>query len=240
MEREHWGCNHVSQRINEQIGTLSAIESERHFFAVGLQMLRANFMPRPNNAALQERESRLDCVGVDVTLHVDSQAVPNRLVPSVFPKMLCGAPVGVEIVGVQNLDIFANILADVFFERATFYVCGMKESQIAAALTDADYVFLVIPPCVFSLAAIHAADECLVHFYFAVEHRPTCLDHRGADSVTEIPRRLVADSECSLNLASGHSLFRFAEQIRCSKPLLKRKMGVVEDRSGRYGELIAA
>ena len=82
----------MSQRINEQIGTLSAIESERHFFAVGLQMLRANFMPRPNNAALQERESRLDCVGVDVTLHVDSQAVPNRLVPSVFPKMLCGAP----------------------------------------------------------------------------------------------------------------------------------------------------
>ena len=47
----------MPQRVNEQIGTFPAIESEAHFFKVGCEMLCTNAMPRSHNAALQERES---------------------------------------------------------------------------------------------------------------------------------------------------------------------------------------
>ena len=36
----------MSQSVDRQIGILPAIESEGYFLAVGLEMLRADFMPR--------------------------------------------------------------------------------------------------------------------------------------------------------------------------------------------------
>jgi hypothetical protein len=53
LKSENRGRNHVPQRIDEKIGLLAAIESERHFFEVGRKILRADMVPRATNPALK-------------------------------------------------------------------------------------------------------------------------------------------------------------------------------------------
>jgi hypothetical protein len=108
----------MTQGINKQVGFVAAIEAERHFLAVGLQMLGAHAMPTADDAALEKRERRLNGVGVDVALGVDAELVADGLLPSVLAKMLRGAPIPKRIIGEQNVNVFADVLADVLFERA--------------------------------------------------------------------------------------------------------------------------
>lgn len=230
----------MTQGIQEQVGIFSAIEPEGHFFAVGLEMLCADFMPSSQDAALQKREGGFDSVGMNIALYVDVEFVPDGFVPSVLTEMLRGASVGVEVIGKENFDIFTDILADVLFERAAFHVRRMEKAQIPAALPDADYVLFVVPSGLFSFASIDAADKGFVHFDFAVQHRPLAFHHRGADSVTQVPSRFVADSKRPLNLTGAHALLCLAEQVGCREPLFQRQVSVIENRPSCYGELIAA
>src|SRR6266403_2999809 len=64
---ENRGSNHVTQSINEQIGTLPAIEAKFHLFKIGREMLCAESVPCPHDAALEKRERRLDSIGVNVS-----------------------------------------------------------------------------------------------------------------------------------------------------------------------------
>lgn len=231
----------MTQGINEQVGLVATIESESHFFAVGLQMLGAHPMPTADDTALEKRERGFNGVRVDVAFGVDTELVPDGLVPSVFPKMLSGATVPKRIIGEQNVHVFADVLADVLFERAGLRVFGVKESQIAAALTDADDDFLVVVFCSASLPPIFATNKCFVHFDFAVEHGLIHFHHRVTDAVAEIPRRFVAtESKRPLNLTGRHSLLRLAQKFGCQEPLRKWKMRIVEYGSDRHAKLILA
>ena len=66
------GLQKLKQRVAEQIGVLTVIEAEAHFVKVGLQMFRADAMPRSNNPALQQRKGRLYAVRVHVAVYVDA------------------------------------------------------------------------------------------------------------------------------------------------------------------------
>jgi hypothetical protein len=48
------GGSHMPQGVNKQIGTVAALEAKAHLVKVGLQMLRAHFMPRTDNAGVFE------------------------------------------------------------------------------------------------------------------------------------------------------------------------------------------
>lgn len=229
----------MPQRVNEQIGSLPAIESEAHFFAVGLEMLRADFMPSPNNAALEQGKGRFDCVGVDVTLHVDSELVHDGLVSLVLSQMPRSAAILPQVVRHQHVYIIADVLADVLFERAAFYVRCMKETKLTLPLADANYHFLV-DRSASALPVSTTANVGFVHLDCSIEHWLACFHHRRAYPVAQIPRCLVADSKRSLNLTSAHALLGFTEQVGRRKPLFEGQVGVVENRSGGHGELIAA
>ena len=45
---EHGRGNHMTQGVDKQIGSLATVEAERDFLQVGLQVLRADSMPRSN------------------------------------------------------------------------------------------------------------------------------------------------------------------------------------------------
>ncbi len=79
MKGKDWCRNHMTQGIQEQIGIFPAIESERHFFAVGLEMLRVYFVPRTHDPALQERECGFDGIRVHVALRVGAQLMPDPI-----------------------------------------------------------------------------------------------------------------------------------------------------------------
>ena len=128
----------MAQRINEQIRTLAAIESETHFFEVGREMLRADAMPRSHDAALKKRERGFDGVRVNVAHHVDAATVIDGLVLVSIPAFFMATVIGVEIVGHNHVHIFADILADVLCERSRLRIAGMEQSQIAIALADAE------------------------------------------------------------------------------------------------------
>ena len=228
----------MTQGIQEQSGLVTAIESERHLFAVGLKMLRAKSVPAAYDAALQERECRFDRIGVDVAFGVDAEFVPNRLVSAIFAEMLGRAPIGVEIVCEQDVYILTDILSDVLFERSRLRVCGMKEPKITAALTDADNDFFVIKSCALAFSPVLSANVGFVHLDLPGEHFLLALDHRGADAVAEIPCRLVAHAERTLNLAGRHSFLGFAQQERCEKPFRKRQVRVVKNCASGHSELV--
>jgi len=203
-------------------------------------MLRRNFVPRSHDAALEQRESGFDGIGVNVAHDVTSRAVIDGLVilASGFPH---GGDVRNVVIGENDFHIFADILADVLCERARLCIVRVEEPEIAVALADADDHFLVIILGDVAFAAHLAANIGSVHFYFAVEHRLIGLRHCVSDAVAEMPCGLVtANSERALNLAGGNSFLRFAEQVSSGEPLFKRKMSVVENRPGKNGELIAA
>jgi hypothetical protein len=67
LERQRVGSNHMTQSVNEQIGSLPAVKTELHFVQVGLQVFGANLVPGSHNAALQQRERTFHCISVYVS-----------------------------------------------------------------------------------------------------------------------------------------------------------------------------
>lgn len=233
----------MSQRIEEKIVILSAIESERHFVQVGGQMLGADLVPASCDAAFQERERRFDSVCVNVGSAPDVFFLPVVNFLMAVAEIPKSAPIGGQFIGDDYIHILRDILLNVFCERAHLGIFGMKEAQIAVALANTDDNFLVLtmtPAPIFSSAARFSADVGFVHLNCSVQHRTASFFHGRADAMTEIPSRLVAHAERALNLASGHSFFRFAEQKCGEKPLCERQMGVIENRARRDGELVVA
>lgn len=230
----------MAQRINEQIGSLPAIESEAHFFAVGLEMLRAHFMPSANDTALQQRECGFDCVSVSVAVRVNLERMPDRLVLVRESKSLCNSTIDSKVICEKHIHVLADILADVLFQCAALYVLSMKESQLAAALSDSDDRLFLGSASASIESATATANIGFVYFNLAVEHRLAGFYHRRTDSVAKEPSRLVADSKRALNLTGAHTLLGLTEQVGRSKPLIQRQVSVIENRSGSDGELIAA
>ena len=70
FKRQRVSSNHMAQSIDKQIGTLPAIKAESHLVQVGLQVLGADFVPRSNDAALEQRKCGFDSIRMNV--------VPNR------------------------------------------------------------------------------------------------------------------------------------------------------------------
>lgn len=223
----------MTQGIEKQIGTLPAIETEAHFFEVGRQMLCANPMPGSQYPALEQRESGLDSVCVNIAHYIHAGTMIDGLMvfdPSpLHCKRVCG-----EIVSHNHVHIGTDVFADILCQCPGLHVLGMKQAKLTVALANAnDNFFLRV-----ALAARLSAYIGFVHFDFAVEHRFIGLRHSVPDAMTEIPCCLVAHSDGPLNLASGHSLFRFTEQVCSEEPFRQREMGIVEHRAGCNRKLV--
>lgn len=201
-------------------------------------MLCADVMPRSANSALEQRECTLDCIGMGISDHIDFLGVVDRLMLfGVKPRLFNGGRVRRVVVGKDDLCVFANILADIFGERSGLYVLGMEQAEFTVTLVNSNHNFLVIRA---AGSVTSPTDIGFIHFNLSGELRLVCFDHCGANTVTEIPRRLVAHSDGSLNLAGRHPLFRFAKQCGSDEPLPKRQMRVVKNGSGCYAKLVVA
>lgn len=231
----------MAQRINEQVGMFTTIESKTHFFQVGREMLRADPMPRSHNAALQERKCVLDGVGVNLAVNIDLAAVIDGLVLLRWDaSAFHGVRIGHKIVGDNHVYIFAHVLTDELRNRSGLCVPSMKEAYIAVALPDANDCFLIILASLDSVTSDLSTNVRFVHFDHAIKHRLLCFAHRGPDSVAEIPCGFVsADPERALNLEGADTLLSFDQEKHGHEPSGQRQMRIVEDRARSDGELIA-
>ncbi len=227
----------MTQSVNKQIGTLPAIEAKFHLFQVGREMFGANSVPRSHDAAFEKRECGFNGIGVNVSHDVHARTVIN-----LFVVRSIGLPHGGIIrggvIGENYFHIFGDILSDVLSERSTFGVSGMEKAEIAIALADADHHFFVIHASDTAFALIPSAHVSNVHLDLAIQHRFIGLRHGVPDAMAEVPSGLVTHSDRALNLASGHALLRFAEQVCGEKPFGQCQVGIVKHRAGSDGELI--
>lgn len=229
----------MTQGIEEQIGILPAVESEAHFFKISLQMLGAQFVPATTQTTLEQRESILDRVGVDISAHVIADSMLHGFMLETHSP--CDARIHISFIGEQYFDILPEILAQEFLNRLGRDVLGVEQPKLAIALTDADYWTLFGAASTPIQSTTRAADVGFIHFDFPVEHWSLGLDHCSTDAVAQVPSRFVAsDSERALNLASGYALLGLAEKHGSHEPFGEREMAIIEDRASGDSELVIA
>jgi len=230
----------MPQGIQEQIRILLAIEEESHFVQVGGEMLCADLVPASNDAALEQRESGFDRVGVDVSSEPDIFFL--CVIDSLMLDIANGGFVSLPFVGNQYLHIRADVFLNVLRQLAGLCISRMEETEFAVALSYADDSFFLSSHSGFlprlTNPALLPADVGFIHFDGAVQHGLFCFLHGSSDTVTEIPCGFVADSQGALDLISRHSFASFAEQKSGKEPFLQWEMGVVEDRARRDRELV--
>src|SRR5438552_7223249 len=103
----------MSQRVNKQVLTLPAIETELHLREIGWKMLCADLVPCSDDTALEQRECVFNSIGVDGAVDVLFQAVVDR--EMVLGKFVScySSGIGFEVIGNDALDILADVLPDV-------------------------------------------------------------------------------------------------------------------------------
>jgi hypothetical protein len=232
----------MTQGVQKEIRALSAIEPERHFVQVGREMFCADLVPRSHDAALQERECRLDGVGMNVSSGTD--VFFFRVIDTFVFEITDSRFVSSPLVGDDNVYVGADVFLNVLRQRAGLSVLCVKESQIAIALTNADHYFFLsggsnLLPVLPSPESF-SANIGFVHLNRAFEHYAFGFFHGRADAMAEIPSGFVANSDGSLDLVGRHSLASFTEQQRNHEPFTQSQVGVVKDRSSGDRELIVA
>src|SRR5579859_473851 len=238
FEGQDWRCDHVTQGVEKQIGTLPAIEPKAHLFQIGSKVLCAHTMPCSHNAALQKRECGFNGIGVNIAVYVDSILVAYYYMAiTVNARLHHGLRISGPVIREHHFNIRRDIFLDVLGECAGLRILCMEETQFPAALTDTDYDLFAFLHVL--MALLFSADVGLIHFDLAIQHWLIGLGHRVPDAVAEVPRCFVtADSESAPNLTSGHALLRLAKQKRCGEPLYKGQVGIIEYRASGDGELV--
>src|ERR1019366_905426 len=236
--------NHMEQSVEEQIGTVSAVEAEAHLVQIGLQMLGAYLVPTSHDAALEQRECGLNSVRVNV----GSEA--NILFPRVIHSLMFVTAdsllIGRKFIGHDHINIAADVLLDVPRQSSGLGILSVEKTQIAITLPNPDdhlfRVALTAPAA--SITALLSADIGFVHLDSTVQHRSINLFHGAADTVTEIPCGLVGAfvlaPKSTFELHSAHALLGFNNQQDGGKPSGQRQVGIVEDRSSCDREVILA
>ncbi len=141
---------------------------------------------------------------------------------------------------IASASFFTGTLDEVM-ESAAFDVRDTLDANLTFALDGSDYPCFVALVCV-ALSLHLTAHERFIDFHDSEKRRAfkRFVSHRLPDSVAKIPSRFVRNSENSLHLIRGDSLFRFTHEVYSEKPLAEREVGVVHDRSSRNAELVAA
>ena len=173
-------------------------------------MLRRDFMPRSHNAAFEKGKSGFHGVCMDVAVRVFPRVV-NRPVLALL-HVVERPRINSRFVRKNNFYVAANVRIDNVSHGLGFGILGTDQAQISVTLSDANnYQFVAAWPPLAGLSA----NVGLINLNRTTQLLRRYFQHSRSDAMAEVPCRLVADSKCALNLARGHALFGFAEQIGC-------------------------
>src|ERR1039458_7898142 len=235
----------MPQRVDENISTAPAVESESHFLKVGWKMFCRDFMPRSNNAPLEQAKRGFDAVRGHVTVNVDLRAMVDRLVLLYrVTSLRQGCGIGFPFVGHNHVYVFADILFDVLCQRSRLHILSLEEAEFPAALLDADNWNLFAltvrdAPCAVRIP-LTTADPSFIHFNRAIQRLWIDFFHRGPDAMAEVPRGFVASADHALDLVRRDAFAGLTHEVGGSEPSRQGEFSILKDGSGQNGELIAA
>lgn len=198
-------------------------------------MFRRDFMPRTNNAPLEQREGRLNGIGVNIAVSVFAGVINRAVLAAVEfinrPRVDCG------LIRHNHFHVAADVGVDNLSHGSGLGILGANQAEVAIALANADNNRLVTswpPPTRFP------AYIGFIYFHDSAKLLLRRLQHGRSDAVAEVPRSFIADFKLALHLIGRHTLARLAKQIRRKEPLPERQVGIVEDRSSGGAKLVAA
>jgi len=199
-------------------------------------MLDAHLVVAADDGTLQEAPDVLDPVGVNVAAHPFLDRVVYGLMSGV---VVSDATVGAPVVSVDRFRLVGDVLLDPGVECPL--VASMNNLEPDLALTfhrtnDGGFVgaasladFLLLP-----------TDPSFVNLNDTGELASVSVPHGFTDTVAEVPGRLVAHAERTLDLIGRHALLGFDHEVDGGKPLPERQLRVVEDRPRCNREAVAA
>src|ERR1017187_6731150 len=126
---------HFEKRVAEKELVLTIVKSPAHFVEIGWKMFCGDFMPRSNNATLEQRACRFDGVGINPAVGVLLLAVVDGHV-LVFELTPHRAIISREIVSNDKLYIVAHVLMNDLIKRAGFRVSDPSKAQFPVPLAD--------------------------------------------------------------------------------------------------------
>ena len=235
---QHWSLNQFLHCVAEQVRVSPIVEPESHFVEVSREMLRRDFVPRSHDAPLEQAKGGFDAVRRNVSVNVDAGLVLDRLVLVAGVASFVESPrIRTEFISHNHVHIAADILLDVFCERARFAVVSVEETKFSAALLDAeDNLFADAA----STSPIATTNVGFVHFDHASKRLRANFLHCGPDAVAEIPRGLIASADHALDLVRGDALAGLTHEVSGSEPCGQGEFSILEDRTREDGKLIAA
>ncbi len=198
-------------------------------------MLRVHLMPRSHDAALQQREGRFYGVSVNVAVSIFAGVIDRAMF--VLLNLVERPRVDARFVGHNHFDVTSEIGFDDLAHSIRSGIPCMDQAQIAVTLPDTNDHFLDARRTPSALLTTYVG---FVNLYGATERLWRYFLHGFADSMAEIPRRLVAHANRALNLERGHTLLGLAKQGHSDKPLPKGQVRIMEDRASSYAKLVMA
>ena len=234
---EGFGVHDTAQRVAEDVRVTSVIVTPLQFFEVTIQMLDAHLVERAHQGPLEEAPDAFNAVGVYVTDNPFLDGVVDGLVPRV---VVGNAEVGLEFVRVGGFGFVLDGAVDEAMEGVALHVRDTLKPHLPVTLDGSrdDGLVALVP----ASPALHlAAHVGFVHFDNTDQRRAVkgIVTHGFADTMAEIPSRLVGDSKGTLHLLGGNALLGFAHEVYGEEPLTQGQVGIMHDGSSRHAELVA-
>jgi len=221
------------------------VVSEIELGNVPLQVLFANMVIRPDQAALQDVEEGFGGIDVGYSASVFALAMSDR---RMLTELAADSYVGAGFIG-HEVRFRGNLSAQDGRKISGVDVRNLETASLTAALDQGNNLHL-----------LRATSDTTAHFPVALADRvsaPIGLVgfndlaasahrfigagfHRLADAVRHEPSRLVRDADGAVQLMGAHALLGGAKQVRRQHPLMERNLGILKDRADRNGELATA
>lgn len=130
--------NQLKDSIAEKKRVLTIVESEAHFFKIGLEMLCTDFMPTTAQPALEQRECGFNrvCMGIPANVFLD--AMLNHLVLFSDSHSLRYSTIGIEFIGEEHINVLADVIAEKLLKDSSGDFLGMEQAEFAVPLPDTD------------------------------------------------------------------------------------------------------
>src|SRR5437667_9165499 len=140
-------------------------------------MFSAVLLPRSDDTVLHETESVLDCVGMNIRseAYIFLLCVIHRLMP--IAQFAQSLGVGCQFIGHDYIHILRDIFLDISGQSSALCIFGMKESQLAIALPNANNDRFV--GCCFPApwVTLFTTDIGFIHLDSTIQHWTICFFH---------------------------------------------------------------
>ena len=212
----------------------TAIEPERKFIRIRLQMLFAHMMMRSVNAPFELAPEPFDILRMHVALRPLFRTMANRVV-----RVASGfqAVVRAVFVRVDLGRLFVRGNGQKALSRFGIGLADNEGSNTATPLKGGDYDGLACGTTA-PLALTLAANVSFINLNRAGEGSQF-LAHQFADLMAHAPSTLVSDTDLPLDFLGGDTVLRASHQEHDKEPRLERGRGLVEDRASGGADLMA-